>query len=54
MEAHLLLVAMALTQEEIEEGMEEPEASELGLTCQEMTGQNNLIKMLGYVNKTAI
>jgi hypothetical protein len=38
---------MALTQEVIEEGMQRHEASELGLKCQK-TGQNNLIKMLGY------
>ena len=48
MEQHLLPGAMALSHEEIEESMEEHEASELGLTCQEMTGQNNFIKMLGY------
>ena len=40
-------VAMALTQEVIEEGMQEHVASELVLKCQK-TGQNSLIKMLGY------
>jgi hypothetical protein len=47
MQEHPLPVAMALTQEVIEEGMQRHEASELGLKCQK-TGQNNLIKMLGY------